>query len=238
MKLFNQEPVAVYVRTAEAPEFQSGVNFYLCRAGGSPDRTESVLARAEDRKVWGRPPSSFLLPLETRKLPVGRYLLFARKPGHREAKLDIAVARFVYEDLEYEHTKKAYRAMFHLRLTDVTETRKTVPVTVRIEALGGGMLDEMEVLLHRDLKKEALWRTARRIRLSSIVETPRKEREGKGPLRLRPGCSMVITLDGFEFRYPAPLPLEEEMGEGDADSGDKAEERDVKNPSGGRRGVR
>ena len=212
VKLFNREPISFLARAEGTHGFLRGVTFFLCDPGGDPGRSETVRSRQEDGAMWGRPPSSFALPLSKRL--VGPYRLHARKPGHQEGKLDIVLVEFRYVDLEFEHTKSLYRASFHLHLRDLTEKRKAIPIDVRIESLTGGLLDRIEVRLKADPQRRGLWKTHSPVKISSSVKTPARDLEGKGPLRLLPRCRLLLVLDGYEFRYPVPLAREEVKGTG------------------------
>ncbi|MHC4469420.1 MAG: hypothetical protein ACYTDY_05815 [Planctomycetota bacterium] len=208
VKLYNDEPVVFLARPAAGGPPLRGVSFVLYDEGGSPDRSECVRARTEDARRWGKPPSSFGYPLRERVLPVGRYRLLARKPGYAPAEVKVVVARFVYFDLEVRHDKDSYRASFRIRLVDKTETRQSVPVSVRVESAQGGLVDSSRVGLARVRHKDATYESIP-VRLSSRAKPPDPEKPAVSrALRVVPRASLVLVIGKLRFRYPVPLPLE------------------------------
>jgi hypothetical protein len=207
-KLYNDETAVFYARRKGDPDtLLRGVRFVLVEKGGSPDRSECVLAETEDPKQWGAPPSTFLFPLETRKLPVGLYRLAARKRGWEGAEIGVVLARFGYFDLKVDHTSDHYVAAFRLRLADRSIPKRTVRVIARIRAAGGTVIASRKLTLASG-QREHVFESPGRIRLSSR----RKSVADDGTLPVTPGCSLVLEVDGASFRYPVPLPMENRRG--------------------------
>jgi hypothetical protein len=131
--------------------------------------------------------------------------------------IKIVLARFEYTDLRTEHTKHAYEARFKLRLTDVTEARKVVPVKVRIENAEGVRIDSLATRMTPVAARAGVYETPRPIVLSSRARTPTEKRpadQPPGPLKILPGTRLVLVLDGNKFPYPIPLPSEASRGYG------------------------
>ncbi len=141
----------------------------------------------------------------------GRYRLRATKPGHADAEIGVTIARFGYESLKADHEKEHYKASFVLRLRDVTEKRKVVPVTVLVEGPQGEPIASAKRTL-RQVRKSPEVRESGTVQLSSTAKA--RDRA----LRVVPDSTLVLVLDGLTFRYPIPLPPEEKMGQSDEET--------------------
>jgi hypothetical protein len=161
----------------------------------------------EDR--WGAPPSRFVHPPEDLVLPVGRYRLLARKKGRRPDEVKVVLARFGYRLVAVDHGEEHYRVAISLELTDGTETRRTVPVVVRVLGRDGGVLDEREVGLGPVPQRKGRFASRAPLRLSSTRRRPDRDAaagDKTGVLMLRPGCRLELGLGSRRFEFPVPLP--------------------------------
>ena len=211
VKVYNREVVLFFAREAGGDgSLLRGVKFVLYDEGGAPDRKEFVRAETVDEPRWGRPPSTFALPLTDRPLPIGRYRLRAAKRGCVAGEIKVHYARFNYFDLVVEHDEVRYAAKFHLRLEDLSEARAVVPVEVQVETTDGLLVDAQSVSLRRVAGREVVLETVEPIRISSRVSAYRTRTEERRPVVLRvvPRASLVLVLDGIRFAYPVPLPPE------------------------------
>jgi len=236
VKLYNGEAATFFARREEDARARllRDVEFLLYKEGGRPDRPSDLVAKTEDSSRWGRPPSSFSLPLAERELPVGNYRLRAVKKGHVPAEIRVVTATLRYFDLETVHRKDRYLARFFFRLQDRSELRDAVTLSVRVESESGALLDSTERTLRRSLTRRDCFETSDPVRISSLAKKPKPgEPAAPGrPLILRPGCRLVVVVDRRRISWPVPLPPEPKRG----NSCDPADEIDPSKRGGSGRG--
>ena len=172
VKVFNDDAAVFFARTKDVPRgaLLNGVKFVLYKAGGRPNRPSDLIAASEDPDRWGRPPTSFSLPLELRSLPVGAYRLRAAKAGYESAEIGVVQAEFGYCDVEKVHKKDRYSASLKFHLADRTEKRTAIQLAIRIRTATGAVLDETERTLRPDPGHRFCFDTPERLRISSLAK--------------------------------------------------------------------
>jgi len=230
-RIYNREDVFFCARPVGKPRdgFLSGVEFLLYDEGGDPARSEDVRMRVGGERRWGEPPSCLRYPPEDLIIPIGRYRLLARKKGWRSDEVKVVIARFGYRRTATEHGKASYRTAFSLHLSDATESRKTVPVTVRILDRAGALIDEGSATLRPLAKKGWRYETTKVVRLSSSLRRPDRElpvADRKGVLKLLPGCRLELVLGSRRFEYPVPLASGRVTREREMEEGDRLKNKD------------
>ncbi len=210
VKVYNDDLRLFFARRAgdTRARLLRGVRFLLYRAEGSPDRPSDRMAESEDPPRWGNPPSSFVLPMTKRQLPVGAYRLRATKPGFKKGEIRVVQCEFGYIDLERIHEKSRYVASLSFRLADATEKRTSIDLAVRIESRDGARIDGATHRIRPTPKRRCCYESVQPLRLSSSAKKPKKDAPAVPgrTLRLIPGCRLVVFLDRTKFVWPVPLP--------------------------------
>jgi len=216
VKVFNDDPAIFFARAKgdARGRLLNGLKFLLYKAGGTPGRPSDLIAESEDPDRWGRPPTSFSLPLAARALPVGKYRLRVVKPGHERAEIGVVQAEFGYFDLDTVHKKDRYRASLRFHLEDKSEKRAKITLKIRIESATGALIDRTERVLSPEPGHRGCFVTTAILNLSSRAKKPPEGRPSPPgrALRLVPGCRLVVSLDRTWFAWPVPLPSEKKRG--------------------------
>ena len=238
IRVFNREALLLFAaeKGKEDGTLLTGVTFTLYDHDGNPEVDEDVRMLWETERRWGDPPSHAELPLEDRRLPVGRYRLSARKAGWEPAQIDLIVARFRYFGLAADHEDDSYKASIRLRIEDPTEKRKAVKVRILVLSADGTLIDEGHSTLLPVAHREGVFEGGT-VKISSKRKTPNRELPSsmrKGILKVTPGCRLALELNGVRFTYPIPLRSEDRQLDEELtpDEPEKREDGELEDASG------